>query len=362
MALASLAQIQEIPPRIMLMLVGPLGAGKSTFIHQTVYNNLIAKKPVIFVTTDCAPSIIIRILQEKGLDEMPSGLLYFVDAFHETVGLSTTSRPDTINSSCRDLTSIEVAILKLQDMAQGKNILLVFDSLTSPYLLNGQNIIQFIRISIAKFSAEGNSVLLCIDEGCCKEEDIGAMMSIVNGLIKMKAEDGSIVLNIVKHPVVKPGIITIPRTDGITTTPSVPTIDSLESLNEKIDWLVNRINYLEAILAESRKYPEVIDFLEGLRMGTALYGQPLKTLASLISSRHLMESTSQQDEISRIILNVIALKGPRNISQLTREVNSRRGKSSRTTVRDRLSKLLQSEVLIKEGNYYRLSDRPIDQK
>jgi len=351
--LVSLAQIQDLPPGNMLLLVGRPGAGKSTFCQQTTRDNLAADKPVIFVTTEHAPSDVTRFIREKGLDEIPSGLLYFVDAFHETVGLSTTARPDTISSSCGDLTSIEVAISKLRDRVQKKNILLVFDSLTSPYLLNGQRVIRFLRLSLAKFAAEGDSVLMCIDEGCGKQEDLGAMMSIANGIIKMKADDGSILLNILKHPVAKPATIKIPRA-AITPTPAL-TMDSLESLNEKIDWIVRRINYLEAILNESQKYPEVVDFLDGLKVGTALYGEPLKTLARLVSSRHIVETMPQQDEISRIVLNALALKGSQNISQLTREVQSQRGKGSRITVRNRLRKLLQSKAVVREGNYYRLA-------
>ena len=162
------------------------------------------------MTTEHAPSDVTRFLRERGLGEMPSGILNFVDAFHQTVGLATVDRPDTIDSSCGDLTSIEVAVSKLQDKIREKNILLVFDSLTSPYLLNGQEIIRFLRLSMAKFTAEGNSVLACMDESCGKEEDLGAMMSIANGIIKMKVEDESLVLNVVKHPVVKPTRIKVP--------------------------------------------------------------------------------------------------------------------------------------------------------
>jgi hypothetical protein len=86
---------------------------------------------------------------------------------------------------------------------------------------------------------------------------------------------------------------------------------SLKSLNEKLDWIINRLNYLETVLTESQQYPEVVDFLQKLKLGTALYGEPLKTLNQIISARHLIESTSQKDEINKTILNYIAVKGPK---------------------------------------------------
>ena len=129
---------------------------------------------------------------------------------------------------------------------------------------------------------------------------------------------------------------------------------SLKSLNEKLDWIINRLNYLENVLTESQQYPEVVTFLQSLKLGTALYGEPLKTLNRLVSARKLIQSTSQKDEIKKIILNYIALKGPKNISELTREVGRQRGKKSRTTIRKKVKQLLYSKALIKEGTRYRL--------
>jgi hypothetical protein len=129
---------------------------------------------------------------------------------------------------------------------------------------------------------------------------------------------------------------------------------SLKALNEKLDWIINRLNYLEAVLTESQQYPEVVSFLQSLKLGTALYGEPLKTLNRIVSASHLIKSTSQRDEINKIILNYIAVKGPKNISELTREIKRQRGKASRTTIRKRVKQLVQSKALVKEGNRYSL--------
>lgn len=129
---------------------------------------------------------------------------------------------------------------------------------------------------------------------------------------------------------------------------------SLKSLNEKLDWIINRLNYLEAVLTESQQYPEVVDFLQNLKLGTALYGEPLKTLNRIVEARKLIERSSEKDEINKIILNYIAVKGSKNISELTREVGRQRGKSSRTTIRNRVKQLVESKALIKDGSLYRL--------
>ena len=65
---------------------------------------------------------------------------------------------------------------------------------------------------------------------------------------------------------------------------------SLKNLNEKLDWIIHRLNYLENVLTESQQYPEVVDFLQKLKMGTAMYGEPLKTLNRIVSARKVIES------------------------------------------------------------------------
>jgi hypothetical protein len=130
---------------------------------------------------------------------------------------------------------------------------------------------------------------------------------------------------------------------------------SLKSLNEKLNWIIQRLDFLEALLIENEEYPEVVSFLRSIRYGTTLYGEPLKTLERLVSAKQLIESVSQTDEITKTIINHIALKGPRNISQLAREMKYHRGKASRTTIRKKVKQLIQSKILIKEGNYYRLA-------
>jgi predicted hydrocarbon binding protein len=88
--------------------------------------------------------------------------------------------------------------------------LLAFDSLTSPYLFNEKEVFRFMRLGLAKFASEGNSVLALMDEGCGKEEDLGAMMSVADGILRMEVKGLSRSLNVVKHPRVETARIQIP--------------------------------------------------------------------------------------------------------------------------------------------------------
>ena len=199
-----LAELQEIPRDSLTLVIGPPGAGKSAFCHQVVLNSIAAKRPIILVTTEQSPSGVVRLLIEKGMGEPTPEVLSFVDAFSETVGVEISDRPDTICADCADLNSISIATTRLQERMGQKGLLLAFDSLTSPYLFSGAEVTKFMRLFLSKFAAEGNSVVALMDEGCGKSEDLVAMMSIADGVIKMETEEDKQVFNVVKHPKVRP--------------------------------------------------------------------------------------------------------------------------------------------------------------
>ena len=134
--------------------------------------------------------------------------------------------------------------------------------------------------------------------------------------------------------------------------------EELKSLNEKMERMMRRLDYLEAILTESRQYPELAQLMGDLKVGAALYGEPLKLIQRLLGVRRYLEKTpDSRDEVSRIILNSLALKGPMNISQMTREVERERGTASRVTVRKRVQDLFEEGAIEKgEGFEYRLKE------
>jgi hypothetical protein len=132
--------------------------------------------------------------------------------------------------------------------------------------------------------------------------------------------------------------------------------DDLKSLNEKMERMMRRLDYFEAILTESRQYPELAQLMGDLKVGAALYGEPLKLIQRLLGVRRYLERTpDSRDEVSRIILNSLALRGPMNISQMTREVERERGTASKVTVRKRVQDLLEEGAIEKgDGFEYRL--------
>jgi KaiC/GvpD/RAD55 family RecA-like ATPase len=141
---------------------------------------------VIFITTERTSRDLLASLRQRGLGETKPQTLAIVDAYTQTVGLACSPAGNTLCANCADLNSLSMAVTKLQGRLNGKGTWLVFDSLTSPNLFSGLKVVKFIQHFLAKYALEGNAVVVAMDEGCGQEGDLGAMMSIADGIVRLE--------------------------------------------------------------------------------------------------------------------------------------------------------------------------------
>ncbi len=123
---------------------------------------------------------------------------------------------------------------------------------------------------------------------------------------------------------------------------------SAQDLSRKLDQIISRLDLLEKLILEKPEYEGLAAALQLTRVGIGMYGEPLRVAARLKNAeKYLHQKVIAQDDISRCIVQALAVKGPLNVSGITRQVAAMRGKASRRIVRKRVQKLVDQGVLSK---------------
>jgi len=121
----------------------------------------------------------------------------------------------------------------------------------------------------------------------------------------------------------------------------------LRSLETHLGRLEERLDKIEGLLLSQESQMDEVRSLFAFFRGSIRFYDEVSNLLSYISSfrRATEHGWISKDQLAKDIILSLARKGPRNISELTRDIREERGKASRRIVAKRVQQLLESGIV-----------------
>jgi len=262
--LARIADLIDPPAGRLVLVYGPPGAGKSEFLLKLLAHNILDQgRAAIMVTSNREPEAVLEELRriEPVLESRRDSVhLDLIDAYRGTVGLFASEQTFP-TASCSDLSGLSITMGKVAKTINSPDLLIVFDRLTPIYLMNGANALKFVQTTLLRYAAEGRRVVVAIDEGCGRQEDITAMTSLAGAIIRLYSEGSQRKLDIIKYP-------------GISPTTFAIASEETRQLRCRTQLTVGTENYQThyAMLTENKIRPQLDDWIDLLWIQLVLWG------------------------------------------------------------------------------------------
>ncbi len=174
------------PGEYAIMVASPPGMGKKEFLVKCAIDHLRAGDRVVFITTEKAPEEVKKIFSKYGynIDSVEGEKFLFIDIFSYSVkkkydkGLSIDN-PANLNAITVNLDKARKSI--------GSPLVVVFDSLSTLFIhAREQEIIKFFGSLISRLKANGETLIVTLQEGMHEKKTVTALEHMVDTLIKVE--------------------------------------------------------------------------------------------------------------------------------------------------------------------------------
>lgn len=176
------------PRNASILVVGPPGVGKSTFLNQFMHTGLQDQEKGIYLTLDDSPDEIRENASYFGWDfDSFNDDFVFIDGYSWREGEDVDSRFAIQGPS--DLNQMNMTLADaLSEVGEGSKRM-VLDSVSTLVLYTDPNsAVKFLQVVGAKSKASNGCLLMTLEEGVHDEKTISTLNYVADGMIRMKME------------------------------------------------------------------------------------------------------------------------------------------------------------------------------
>lgn len=176
------------PHNSSILVVGPPGVGKSTFLNQFMFDGLSQGEKGVYLTLDDSPSEVRQDASYFGwsFDEY-EGDFVFIDGYSWREGEDVDGRFAIQGPS--DLNQMNMTLADaMSEVGQGSKRM-VMDSVSTLVLYTDPNsAVKFLQVVGAKSKASDGCLLMTLEEGVHDEKTISTLNYVADGMIRMKMD------------------------------------------------------------------------------------------------------------------------------------------------------------------------------
>jgi KaiC/GvpD/RAD55 family RecA-like ATPase len=189
------SSVGELPESSNFLFITPPRPEKNIFVSHYINEGLSTQQPVIYITTDIAPSEIETKASTFGWNfvEQTNKKLFFVDCYSWALEKKPVERKDirvSGPSSLDDLSlSINQAMYEVNKLSPTGRVM--FQSLSTLLIYNSPGIVyKFCQVIGARLKSSGMTTLFMVEEGMHKSDVLATLEHMMDGIIEVRFEDG----------------------------------------------------------------------------------------------------------------------------------------------------------------------------